>query len=461
MQFMDQIARKSERESKDGASTDDAANVRMSRRPRTIQQTHALVVVSCYTRFDNLAHGPKGTEARNSLYTFMMDVEDGQMVLLSVSQEPVMNPAFSRFHPVKNVLYTVTESVAESGEVVSWSLNDETGTLTKLSSFSAGGTSTCYITVDKECQNCLVVNYWDATIGVFALSEETGELVSHRSTVDPKGGKAMVARHDKHVNHSLNDASSQQERQSDPHSHAVILDPFFGRIAYVPDLGMDIIRQFRYDQAEGTLHPAGVLPSGPEGRRALGPRYIEFHPWMPVAYVVNELSSEVSVFGFDRAAAQALIDGDGREPTLRLLQTVSTLPDGFPGRLNTCGRVHVHASGNYVLVSNRGHDSIAVFRVHHAAGMQGMLSVVSIQHTRGATPRHFSFDASGQWLIAANQDSDNIGIFHFNLATGKLDWTGNKYYVPSPNFVCAVCPAGTPRQVDVSAPMSKAPVSRL
>lgn len=457
---MEPIVRKDRHGSKDAVPTDDATIMRISRTPR-IQQTHALVVVSCYTRFDNLAHGPKGTEARNSLYTFMMDVEDGQMVLVSVSQEPVMNPAFSRFHPWKNVLYTVTESVAESGEVVSWSLNGETGTLTKLSSYSAGGTSTCYITVDKECQNCLVVNYWDATIGVFGLSEETGEVVNHRSTFDPKGGKAMVARHDKHVNHSLNDASAQQERQSDPHSHAVILDPFFGRIAYVPDLGMDIIRQFRYDQEAGTLHAAGILPSGPEGRRALGPRYIEFHPWAPVAYVVNELSSEVSVFGFDRAAAQALINGEGQAPTLLLLQTVSTLPDGFPGRLNTCGRVHVHASGNYVLVSNRGHDSIAVFRVHHGAGMQGMLSVVSIQHTRGATPRHFTFDASGQWLIAANQDSDNIGIFHFNLATGKLDWTGNKYYVPSPNFVCALRPVGSDRQADASAPASRAPASRL
>merc|ERR550532_2698987 len=130
---------------------------------------------------------------------------------------------------------------------------------------------------------------------------------------DPNQGREMKAKHDKHVNHSRNDPAAKEERQSDPHSHAVILDPYFGRIAYVPDLGMDVIRQFRYDGTTGTLLAAGLLKSGPEGRSALGPRYIEFHPTLPVCYVVNELSSEVSVFEFDRAAAEALLAAPASE----------------------------------------------------------------------------------------------------------------------------------------------------
>ena len=62
------------------------------------------------------------------------------------------------------------------------------------------------------------------------------------------------------------------------------------------------------------------------------------------------------------------------------------------------------------------------------------------QHTRGATPRHFQFDPSGEWLVVANQDSNHIGIFHFSSSTGGLEYTGNEYYVPSPNFVCCVEP---------------------
>jgi len=403
-----------------------------------------LIVVSCYTRFDNLAHGPKGTQAKHSLYIYWLDPSDGQLLLLSVTQEPIMNPAFSRFHPTKNILYTCTESVAEPGELVSWSVCSS-GKLTQLSSCSAGGTSTCYITLDKECQNMLVVNYWNATIAVFGLDPKSGEVARMRSMYDPNDGREMKARHDKHVNHSENNQEAQKERQSDPHSHAVVLDPFFGGVAYVPDLGMDVIREFRYDAQNGCLFPAAVVKSGPPGRVALGPRYIEFHPTLPVCYVVNELSSEVSVFTFNRRAAEELMQNgpckaEHSVPTLDLVQTLRTIPEGFPGDMNTCGRIAVHSSGLFVLVSNRGHNSITVFRVHLEGPTPGLLSVTYTQHTRGATPRHFQFDASGQWLITANQDSDNLKVFRLNLSTGKLEWTGHEYHVPSPNFVCSVRP---------------------
>jgi len=416
-----------------------------------MQSQQQLIVVSCYTRFDNLAHGPRGKQAKHSLYTYLMDTTDGQMTLLSVADEPCMNPAFSRFHPHRNILYTCTESVAQHGEIDAWSVCPSSGKMQKLGGIDAGGTSTCYITLDKACKNMLVVNYWNATIGVFGLDGESGRVTELRSLFDPNEGRPMKASCDKHVNHSINDTSAQAERQADPHSHAVILDPFFGQIAYVPDLGMDVIRQFRYDAEDGTLAAGGTIFSGPEGRRALGPRYIEFHPTLPYCYVVNELASDVSVFKFDHGAAEAMIRaGPGpaarSAPTLRLVQSVRTVPEAFPGNLNTCGRIAVHSSGNFVLVSNRGHDSIAVFRVHRGGPNEGLLTVATIQHTRGATPRHFQFDGSGQWLITANQDSDCLGVFRFNISTGSLDWTGHQYSVPSPNFVCSVVPhAEVPR----------------
>jgi len=427
-----------------------------------------LVVVSCYTRFDNLAHGPRGRQAALSLYTYRLDTLSGQLVLVSVTKEPVMNPAFTRLHPEKNLLYTCTESVAEPGEIVTWAVSPRTGQLSKLSSQSAGGTSTCYLTLDRECKNMLVVNYWDATIGVFGVDAEHGHLSEARSFFDPNEGRPMRARHDRHVNHSENDAGAQAERQADPHSHAVILDPYVGRVAFVPDLGMDVIRQFRYDPAAGRLEAMGSIKSGAEGRRALGPRYIEFHPTLPICYVVNELSSEVAVFEFNRRMAEAAVEAEevSEAPMLRLLQTIRTIPDAYPGDLNTCGRIAVHRSGQFVLVSNRGHNSIAVLRVHMGLPIPGLLSVVGVYHTRGATPRHFQFDTLGQWLIAANQDSDRLVVFRFNLATGRLELTGNEYSVPSPNFVCCMrprevsAPAATPEAKDIAplgAPLAQGP----
>jgi 6-phosphogluconolactonase (cycloisomerase 2 family) len=185
----------------------------------------------------------------------------------------------------------------------------------------------------------------------------------------------------------------------------------------------------------------------------LGPRYIEFHPTIPTSYVINELSCEVCVFQFDSTAAQMLqlmhkMKHEGKQqnsseypPTLRLIQTIRTVPEAFPTDMNTCGRIAVHNSGSFVLAANRGHDSIAVFQVDRESDPPGQLELVDIQHTRGKTPRHFKFDSSGQWLLAANQDTDTVSIFHFNIATGKLNWTGNHYHVSSPNFVEVINPS--------------------
>lgn len=112
----------------------------------------------------------------------------------------------------------------------------------------------------------------------------------------------------------------------------------------------------------------------------------------------------------------------------------------------------MHQSGRFVVVSNRGHQSIAIFRVITKGLRAGELKSVGYFHTRGETPRHFQFDNSGQYLIVANQDSDSVAVFNFNLSSGEIQYTGNEYRVPSPNFVCC-CPmqddAGPPPTPEV------------
>lgn len=130
--------------------------------------------------------------------------------------------------------------------------------------------------------------------------------------------------------------------------------------------------------------------------------------------------------------------------TLKLIQSIKTVPSAFPTKLNTCGRICVHQSGRFVIVSNRGHESITIFRVKQSQGnsgkcRRGTLAQVGFFHTRGETPRHFQFDHSGQFLIVANQDSDTCAVFSFNLTSGEIKYSGNEYRVPSPNFICS-CP---------------------
>ena len=151
------------------------------------------------------------------------------------------------------------------------------------------------------------------------------------------------------------------------------------------------------------------------------------------------------MFSVDRALvneiAEAASKGEPMErfkgrSTLKLIQSISTIPCAFPPQMNTCGRICVHKSGRFVIVSNRGHESIAIFRIRNNGPKKGELISIGYFHTRGETPRHFQFDASGQYIVVANQDSDSIAIFSFNLSSGEIKFSGNEYRVPSPNFVC-------------------------
>ena len=425
------------------------------------------------------AHGPRGTMAKHSLYVYRFDPSDGSLVLLNIqgAAKDVVNPAFSRYHPRLNVVYTCTEDVEENGKIFAYKIAAD-GKLEPLGTpVDAGGTSTCYLTIDRAQKNMLAVNYWDSTLVVIPLDSETGEMTGPiKSTYDPKAGKGMVAAAKKNggVNHSCNDDSTIQMRQADPHSHALVLDPFVGRVAYVPDLGKDLIREFYYNPIGKIELELNVLPSGLCSGMPDGPRYFEFHPKHNVAYVVNELSSTIAVFEVDRdlldEIARASKAGDdmtrfrGRS-TLRLVQSISTIPSAFPTLLNTCGRICVHKSGRFVVVSNRGHQSITVYRVINKGPKRGELQTVGYFHTRGETPRHFQFDNSGQYLLVANQDTDSLAVFSFNLSSGELKYTGNEYRVPSPNFVCC-CPTyqddDTPvNELEISPIKTRSPLRKM
>ena len=317
-----------------------------------------IVVVSSYTCFDDLAHGPRGTQAERAMRTYRLNMLDGSLTLLSAVAEGAMhNPAFSRRHPSLNVVYACTESVKQEGQVVAMKLDGATGKLVEhCAPVGAGGTSTCYLTIHKNCRRMLLVNYWNSTVCTLEMMPD-GQVGRLMATYDPNGGKEMKAKADSHVNHSRNDAAAQAERQGDPHSHAIVLEPTTGNIAYVPDLGMDLIRQFHFDEETGVVTPCGEIISGVKtGGRALGPRYITFAKEMSFCYVVNELSSQVAVFEYNAEATEEIVRAAAKadtadakvaalknsKPTLTLIQTVSTIPEAFPREMNTCGRVTVH-----------------------------------------------------------------------------------------------------------------------
>ena len=123
---------------------------------------------------------------------------------------------------------------------------------------------------------------------------------------------------------------------------------------------------------------------------------------------------------------------------LEFIGLVTTRPTDPPKHRNTCGRICVDPSGQYVLVSNRGDDTVSSFRIERDGATVTGLTPWQIESTRGCTPRHFQFSPSGKWLIAANQDSDNCASFAWDSTNGTLTFSGYTVPVGSPNFVAGM-----------------------
>ena len=151
-----------------------------------------------------------------------------------------------------------------------------------------------------------------------------------------------------------------------------------------------------------------------------GPRHLAFHPTLPLVFVANELDSTLTTLRFD-----------AERGTLSSLNTRSTIPVGLTGK-NYPGDIHVAPSGRTLYVSNRGHNSIAVFSI---AESTGALALEQVMSTGGDWPRNFSLDPTGRWLLVANQRSGSIVVFARNPETGLLTATREQIALARPACV--------------------------
>ena len=92
----------------------------------------------------------------------------------------------------------------------------------------------------------------------------------------------------------------------------------------------------------------------------------------------------------------------------------------------------MHPNGRFLYASNRGHDSIAIFKVEAATGM---LTPAGHEPTGGKTPRGFTVDPTGTFLVAGNQNSDTVVVFRIDGDTGALKRVSSVEGIASP--VCA------------------------
>jgi len=339
----------------------------------------------------------EGTRSEG-IYLVRMDRRSGQLRRVG-SAAAGANPSFLAIHPNRRVLYAVNElekyNQRETGAVSALAIERDTGVLTRLNEQPSEGGAPCFVSVDQSGRVALVANYAGGSVALLSIQ--------------PDGALAPVAHVVQHTGKGPN-----AERQAAPHAHCILADPS-NRFALAADLGADRVFVYRLDlDGKGLRHVEGgdaVIRPG------AGPRHIAFHPTLPLVFVANELDSTVATLRFD--------PGRG---ALSPVETRSTVPAGWTGT-NYPADIHVASTGRSLYVSNRGHNSIAVFSVAESTGALVLAQVVS---TEGDWPRNFSLDPTGRWLLVANQRSDSVVVFGLDPDNGSLTPTRQRIAIPSP-----------------------------
>jgi len=325
------------------------------------------------------------------------DTRSGALELLrGVDGGP--NPSFLAIHPNGRALYAVNEVADRAGEraggVSAFAIGSDGG-LVRLGDQSSQGAGPCYVSIDRAGRAALVANYDGGSVALLPIAKG-GEL----------GPATSVDQHRGH--------GPDAERQEAAHAHCIVSDPS-NQFALAADLGLDRVMLYRLDAGAGTLQrveegDARLAPGA-------GPRHIAFHPTSPLVYVVGELDSTVTTLRFD-ASAERLTTIDAR----------SSLPSGWRGK-SFAADIHVAPSGDALYVSNRGHDSIAVFSIGAKSGAIALEQTIA---TKGEWPRNFSLDPTGRWLLVANQNSSSIVVFARDPQSGRLSPTSQRLAIASP-----------------------------
>ncbi|MBN2313867.1 MAG: beta-propeller fold lactonase family protein [Sedimentisphaerales bacterium] len=334
-----------------------------------------------------------GQNASKGIYRSTLDLDTGKLSEPALAAE-ARNPSFLEIHPNGKLLYAVSES-GGAGSVSAYAIEMETGTLRLLNQQSSKGSGPCHVSIDHAGKNVLVANYGSGSAAVIPIQPD-GSLAEPTGFVQHEGSSVNL------------------KRQQGPHAHSINVSAD-DRFAFIADLGIDKVMIYKLNVEKGTIVPND--PAFAKVEPGAGPRHFAFSPNGKNAYVINELHSTITAFAYDPASG-----------ALTEIQTVPTLPSDFDGS-STCAEVRVHPSGKFLYGSNRGHDSIAVYRIDPATGR---LTFVEHETADIKTPRNFNIDPTGMFCLVANQGSDSIVVFRINQNTGALEPTGDKVSVGKP-----------------------------
>jgi 6-phosphogluconolactonase len=312
---------------------------------------------------------------RPEIAIFKLDTARGTLERAGTATNVGQDPSFLAFHPSAKFLFALNET--DPGRVRSFVVNQASGALSPLNDVPSTGSITAHLSTDRTGRWLLVANYGD-------LKE--GTIASIPIGADGRLGAAVDTR-----NFGVGTMA-----------HQINADPG-NRFVFVPLKGGPAVAQLVFDPVTGRMKPN--MPPQVAAAAGAGPRHMDFHPNGRFAYVINELDLTMTAFSYDANTG-----------LLGQLQVLPTLPAAADKVGASAADVHVHRSGRFLYGSNRGHDSIVIFRL----GDDGRMTLVGHESRGIKRPRNFTIDPTGTLMLVANQDAANVVIFRIDQTTGML-----------------------------------------
>ncbi|MFC2115089.1 lactonase family protein [Bacteroidota bacterium] len=303
------------------------------------------------------------------------------------------NPAFLTKSLDGKYLIAVNEIKNENGVGRVESYRVEKDTLILQNRSSSGGAHPCHVTIN-ESGFVLVSNYSGGSMGLLHL-EADGRLSELLDLIQHTG-------------------SGTTDRQLGPHAHSAVFETG-GKGIISADLGTNELWFYRIDPALRKFDTTEQfrIRMAP----GAGPRHFVMQTANHRIYVLNELDCTVTLIN------------RSEQGNYYSAASYSTLPDNYQ-ETNTCADIHISSDGRFLYASNRGHNSIVIFRIEPS---DGSLEYLAHEPTRGDRPRNFAISPDGKYLLAANQNSNNIVVFKRDRETGMLEYISQ---VEAPTPVC-------------------------
>ncbi len=337
-----------------------------------------------------------------TIETFAFDPTSGALTSVALTDGVPESPTFLELDAQRNLLFAISEKAGadspEPGRATAYSVDRETGKLTRLNDVWSGGGNTVSVVTSRSGKHLLTASSSTAegTVAVIPILE---------------GGK-------------LGEPTDSRVAGKNAHGLVQSID---GQFVWVVCRGDEHVAQYRLDDATGKLTPLAV-PAVSVPAPA-GPRRMAVHPTLNVAYVILDWSGEIVSYRFGA-------DGQLTDPSTVSIFPAGKAPNSVKGVM-TAAELEVSADGKKLYASTRTPDcqSIAILDI----APDGRLKLVANEEARGLIhgPRHFLLSRDNQRMIVANQDSDTLLVFAVTPGSGALSLLGGAVptRVKKPNAV--------------------------